>query len=117
MPFHCTGQASASADASALVVATFLDSTRQWLPAGHCAVHVQSLQQRWSHLYSGNVLLSWSTVGVLNLQLPSTQRAVEVFSSVECPAGWDAGEAKRRKEHKWRENCFPELVVCKHAGN
>ena len=47
-----TGQisASASADASALVVAAFLDSTRQWLPAGHCAVHVQSLQQRWSHL-------------------------------------------------------------------
>ena len=35
-----TGQTSASADAdaSALVVATFLDSTRQWLPAGHRAV-------------------------------------------------------------------------------
>ena len=32
------------------VVATFLDSTRQWLPAGHRAVHLQSLQQRWSHL-------------------------------------------------------------------
>ena len=34
-----TGQysASAEADASALVVATFLDSTRQWLPAGHRA--------------------------------------------------------------------------------
>ena len=89
MPFHCTtGQTSDSDDASALVVATFLNSTRQWLPAGHRAV-------QW-------VYRACSRGGLI----------CGVSSRIGCRRS-----KEKEAEHKWRENRLPELVVCKHAGN